>query len=89
MKNSPPSHNSNLDSQSNESQVVVSNSSQGSSTKTKSLGWPLDRVIFTSRLSTLREVRNDLVHFNPDPLPEQTVSQVRNMIQLLRKYATN
>jgi len=50
------------------------------------LGWPLDRSIFTERLSVLREVRNDLVHFNPDPIPENTVRQIRHMIQLLRKY---
>ena len=50
------------------------------------LGWPLDRSIFTERLSVLREVRNDLVHFNPDPIPEHTVRQIRHMIQLLRKY---
>jgi CBS domain-containing protein len=53
-----------------------------------SLGWPLDRTTFAARLSVLREVRNDLVHFNPDPVPDQTVSQIRHMIQLLRRYAS-
>ncbi|HEY5857369.1 MAG TPA: hypothetical protein VIW24_25905 [Aldersonia sp.] len=50
------------------------------------LGWPLDRVAFTTRLSTLREARNDVMHFNPDPVPEALVAQLRHMIRLLRKY---
>jgi CBS domain-containing protein len=52
-----------------------------------SLDWPLDRATFTGRLAELREVRNDLVHFNPDPVSEHTVGQIRHMIHLLRKYA--
>ncbi|WP_370617191.1 CBS domain-containing protein [Mumia qirimensis] len=52
------------------------------------LGWPLDRATFIARLSELREIRNDLVHFNPDPLPEHTVTQIRYMIQVLKKYAS-
>jgi hypothetical protein len=51
------------------------------------LGWPLDRSTFTRRLSALRDVRNDLMHFNPDPIPENTVNQLRHMIALLKKYA--
>ncbi len=53
----------------------------------QSLGWPLHRATFAARLSELRKVRNDLVHFNPDPVPEQTVSQIRHMLQVLRRYA--
>lgn len=51
-----------------------------------SLDWPLDRATFTARLSELREVRNDLVHFNPDPISDHTVGRIRHMIQLLKKY---
>lgn len=53
-----------------------------------SLDWPLDRASFTARLNELRAVRNDLVHFNPDPIPEYTVSRIRHMIQLLKKYGS-
>lgn len=56
-------------------------------TRWEALNWPLDRATFALRLSALREVRNDLVHFNPDPVPDRTVSQIRHMIQLLRRYA--
>jgi CBS domain-containing protein len=54
----------------------------------QSLGWPLDRVTFSARLSELRAVRNDLVHFNPDPIPDQTVSRIRQMLQVLRRYTS-
>ena len=53
-----------------------------------SLKWPLDRSTFIARLAVLREVRNDLVHFNPDPLPENTVQGVKHMIQLLKRYGS-
>ncbi|MDQ3276125.1 MAG: hypothetical protein M3Q39_14165 [Actinomycetota bacterium] len=51
------------------------------------LGWPLDRVMFTNRLADLREVRNDIMHFNPDPLPPDTVQKLRHFLALLRTYA--
>lgn len=50
------------------------------------LGWPLDRKVFTRRLGEIREIRNDLMHFNPDPLPEDAVQKIRHMINLLREY---
>jgi hypothetical protein len=50
------------------------------------LGWPLDRKVLTSRLGEIREIRNDLMHFNPDPLPEDAVQKIRHMINLLREY---
>lgn len=51
------------------------------------LVWPLDRQTFARRLSELRNVRNSLMHFNPDPIPDNVVSQLRDMIRLLKKYA--
>ncbi|MFE1320874.1 CBS domain-containing protein [Kitasatospora phosalacinea] len=50
------------------------------------LGWPLNRKTFCGRLDTIRRIRNDLMHFNPDPLPDDTVEMVRNMISLLCEY---
>jgi len=51
------------------------------------LGWPLDRVMFTNRLAELREIRNDIMHFNPDPIPLDTVQKLRHFLALLRTYA--
>lgn len=50
------------------------------------LGWSLDRKIFNKRLDELREIRNDLMHFNPDPLPDDAVQKIRHMINVLREY---
>ncbi|MFE7561979.1 CBS domain-containing protein [Kitasatospora sp. NPDC057500] len=52
------------------------------------LGWPLDRKVFGERLDEIRKIRNDLLHFNPDPLPENAIEKIRNMINLLREYAS-
>ena len=51
------------------------------------LGWPLDRKIFTGRLDEIREIRNDLMHFNPDPLPSDAVQKIRYAINLIRECA--
>ena len=50
------------------------------------LGWPLDRKQFTTRLDELRRARNDVMHFNPDPVPEGMVDRARHMIDLIRQY---
>jgi len=50
------------------------------------LGWPLDRPSFIGRLDELREVRNDVMHFNPDPVPANASAKLRLFIRLLRMY---
>ncbi|MEV8036456.1 CBS domain-containing protein [Streptomyces sp. NPDC086182] len=51
------------------------------------LGWPLDRRSFTDRLNELREVRNELMHFNDkDKAGDAAIPMLRNMIELLREY---
>lgn len=50
------------------------------------LGWPLDRVAFVKRLDELRDVRNDVMHFNPDPVPADSVEKLRNILGMLRQY---
>ena len=37
-------------------------------------------------LSELRTARNDIMHFNPDPVPEAVVKRLRLMIQILKRY---
>ncbi|MEU8608203.1 hypothetical protein AB0C29_09395 [Actinoplanes sp. NPDC048791] len=51
------------------------------------LGLPLDRATFVARINAIRTVRNAVMHFNPDPLPDNTVAHLSMINDLLRKYA--
>ncbi|MEU4794952.1 CBS domain-containing protein [Streptomyces sp. NPDC023327] len=51
------------------------------------LGWPLDRKSFIARLDELREIRNELMHFNDkDKVGDSAIPMLRNMIELLREH---
>jgi len=50
------------------------------------LGWPLDRVTFIKRLDELRIIRNNVMHFNPEPVPPSAVNKLRSILRLLRDY---
>ncbi|MEU6557805.1 N-6 DNA methylase [Streptomyces sp. NPDC046915] len=50
------------------------------------VGWSLDRKIFVERLDQIRQIRNDLMHFNPEPLPHNSTHKIRHMINVLREY---
>jgi hypothetical protein len=50
------------------------------------LGWPLDRATFIKRLDDLRVIRNNVMHFNPEPLPENSVERLRFILKLLRDF---
>jgi CBS domain-containing protein len=50
------------------------------------LGWPLDRATFIKRLDDLRVIRNNVMHFNPEPLPRNTVDRLRYILKLLRDF---
>ncbi|MEW2384328.1 hypothetical protein AB0873_19865 [Micromonospora sp. NPDC047707] len=53
----------------------------------KQLGWPLDRYVFIKRLDRLRKVRNNVMHFNPDPIRPTDVGKLRNFLDLIRRYS--
>ncbi|BBH66694.1 hypothetical protein ACTI_33790 [Actinoplanes sp. OR16] len=50
------------------------------------LGWPLDRPTFIGRLDEIRQIRNDVMHFKPDPPPAGTIDRLRKLNSLLRHY---
>ena len=50
------------------------------------LGWPLDRTQFIKRLDEIRQVRNNVMHFNPDPPKPVDVAKLRNFLRLVRRY---
>lgn len=48
----------------------------------KKLNLRLDRSTFCSELSTVNRIRNDVMHFDPDPLTDQNISTLRNVSRL-------
>ncbi|HXW33887.1 MAG TPA: protein kinase [Acidimicrobiales bacterium] len=50
------------------------------------LGWPLHREIFCNRLEKIAKIRNNIMHFNNDPLPDDILSMLQNFINLLQDY---
>ncbi|SIM53652.1 Helicase conserved C-terminal domain-containing protein [Micromonospora cremea] len=50
------------------------------------LGWPLDRRVFSQWLRRICEMRNNIMHFNGDPLPDDMVTMLKNFLSLLREY---
>lgn len=61
----------------------------GNPDRWKQLGWPLHRATFIERLNELRLTRNDVMHFNPGPLPPNTILKLRNMLKVLRDFGTS
>jgi CBS domain-containing protein len=49
------------------------------------LGLEVDRVEFISRLSKIREVRNDVMHFDPDGLEPSDMELLREFAQFLKR----
>ncbi|MEV6031479.1 hypothetical protein AB0L65_10045 [Nonomuraea sp. NPDC052116] len=48
------------------------------------LGWQLDHHLFLGYLNEVREIRNDLMHFTPDPLSRDQYQTVKGLLSLLR-----
>jgi CBS domain-containing protein len=51
------------------------------------LGWPVDRVEFVHALGAVRDVRNEVMHFSPDPLTPAEESALQNFVGWLRVMA--
>jgi restriction system protein len=49
------------------------------------LGWGLDRKIFIRELQDIRLIRNDVMHFSPDPLDQEQILKVELFLKCLRK----
>ncbi|WP_346165500.1 CBS domain-containing protein [Streptomyces javensis] len=53
----------------------------------QSLGWSLaDRVQFVRQLDRVREIRNMIAHFDPEPLSQKLCQELRQFLGLLRLY---
>ena len=48
------------------------------------LGWDVERRTFLQSLEIYRQLRNEVMHFSPDPLEQARLSEVRNLLIWLR-----
>jgi restriction system protein len=49
------------------------------------LNWSLDRVVFISELNDIRSIRNEIMHFSPDPLDDEQIRKVELFLRMLRQ----
>lgn len=45
----------------------------------------VDRVSFINDLERVREIRNDVMHFDPDPFPEADLATLRRFVRFLQR----
>jgi len=50
----------------------------------KKLEWRVDREFFIDRLAEVVNIRNELMHFTPDPLSEKQYAAVEGLLMILR-----
>jgi len=50
------------------------------------LGWPLDRKIFIDLLDRVRQTRNDVMHFSPDPIDDTRMREIDSLADALRRH---
>jgi CBS domain-containing protein len=48
------------------------------------LGWQIDRKVFLEALAQVVEMRNETMHFSPDPVEEERVQGLRNSLKWLQ-----
>jgi hypothetical protein len=49
------------------------------------LGWALERKVFLGALDEVRIVRNDVMHFSPDPLDDEQLRRLENFLKWIRR----
>lgn len=52
-------------------------------------GWKVTRTIFIGLLHKVREVRNEIMHFSPDPLEPAQLADLNDLVRWLRKLEPN
>lgn len=49
------------------------------------VGIPIDRTTFCRELGKVREIRNDVMHFDPDPIEADDMDRLRDFVRLLQR----
>lgn len=47
----------------------------------------VDREVFINKLDGIREIRNDVMHFDPDGISEQELGELRDLVRLMQNLA--
>ena len=56
--------------------------------KWERFGWQLDRAVLLEALNDLVDLRNDVMHFSPDPVDEDQLNRARNLLRWVKLLAT-
>jgi CBS domain-containing protein len=51
------------------------------------LGITIDRETFVKKLEEIRRIRNDVMHFDPDGIPEEDIGKLRDFVRLMQSLA--
>jgi hypothetical protein len=51
----------------------------------KRLNWPADRNVFIAALNDTREIRNEIMHFSPDPIELVRLARVDAFLRMVRE----
>jgi len=51
------------------------------------LGINIERETFVNKLEGIRRIRNDVMHFDPDGIPEEDINKLRDFVRLMRSLA--
>jgi hypothetical protein len=49
------------------------------------LSIPIDRMTFVRELDLVRKIRNDIMHFDPDPIPDADMDRLRDFANFLKR----
>jgi predicted transcriptional regulator len=49
------------------------------------LDLPIDRKTFVKQLDRVREIRNDVMHFDPDPMPTDDLGFLRDLVEFFQR----
>lgn len=49
------------------------------------LGLPIDRSTLVDSLEAVRKIRNDVMHFDPDPLGSEALTRLQKLVRFLRE----
>lgn len=52
------------------------------------LGWSVPRVEFCKHLHAVRQIRNEVMHFSPEPISEVQIDQIQRLLDWIQRLAT-